>query len=106
LLIGPGTFSTAADFAATIKDLGVGTIVGEETGGLASSYGDVFSVELPNSELDLGISYKYFLRTGGFDNGRGVIPDIRIEAAQIKRVEGKDPVLSSLLEKIDGESGG
>ena len=106
VLTGPGTFSTAADFAATIKDVGAGKIVGEETGGLASSYGDVFSLELPNSGLDLGVSYKYFLRTGGFDNGRGVVPDIEIETDRVERVEGADPVLSGLLEKIGGETGG
>jgi len=77
VLTGPGTFSTAADFAATIKDVDAGKIVGAETGGLASSYGDVFSGELPNSGLDFGVSYKHFIRTGGFDDGRGVIPDIR-----------------------------
>ncbi|MCF7876481.1 hypothetical protein K9M06_05445 [Candidatus Bipolaricaulota bacterium] len=82
LLTGPGTFSTAADFAATIKDVEAGTIVGEETGGLASSYGDIFSGELPNSGLDFGVSYKHFTRTGGFDDGRGVIPDIRAEFDQ------------------------
>ncbi len=79
VLTGPGTFSTAADFAATIKDVDAGKIVGAETGGLASSYGDVFSGELPNSGLDFGVSYKHFIRTGGFDDGRGVIPDIRCD---------------------------
>jgi len=104
VLTGPGTFSTAANFAATIKDVGAGKIVGEETGGLASSYGDVFSLELPNSGLDLGVSYKYFLRTGGFDDGRGVAPDIEID--RVSRVQGTDPVLSGLLEEVEGETGG
>lgn len=52
-------------FAALIKDLEAGKIVGEETGGLASSYSDVFSCRLPNSGLRLGISYKYFHRPEG-----------------------------------------
>ncbi len=101
VLTGPMTFSTAADFAALIKDLEVGKIVGGETGGLASSYGDVFSCELPNSGLRLGISYKYFLRPGGFDDGRGVIPDIPIDSNPVKRVRGKNVVLENLLKTIE-----
>jgi len=101
VLTGPMTFSTAADFAALIKDLEAGKVVGEETGGLASSYGDVFSCRLPNSGLRLGISYKYFLRPGGFDDGRGVIPDIPIESNPVKRIKGKDVVLENLLKTIE-----
>lgn len=101
VVTGPRTFSTAVDFAALIKDLEAGKIVGEETGGLASSYGDVFSCRLPNSGLRLGISYKYFLRPGGFDDGRGVIPDIPIDSDPVKRVKGKDVVLDALLKTIE-----
>lgn len=101
VMTGPMTFSTAADFAALIKDVEAGKIVGEETGGLASSYGDVFSCQLPNSGLSLGISYKYFLRPGGFDDGRGVIPDIPIDSNPVKRVKGKDVVLDTLLKTIE-----
>ncbi len=100
LLTGPMTFSTAADFAALIKDLEAGTIVGEETGGLASSYGDVFKLNLPNSGLTVGISYKYFLRPAGFDDGRGVIPDIFLATNPMRRYQGEDIVLKGLLEKI------
>jgi len=100
LLTGPMTFSTAADFAALIKDLDAGTIVGEETGGLASTYGDIFKLNLPNSGLAVGISYKYFLRPAGFDDGRGVIPDIFLATNPVRRYQGKDVVLNELLEKI------
>ncbi|MFW6104864.1 MAG: S41 family peptidase [Candidatus Bipolaricaulota bacterium] len=100
LLTGRMTFSTAADFAALIKDLDAGTIVGEETGGLASTYGDIFQLNLPNSGLTVGISYKYFLRPAGFDDGQGVIPDIFLATNPVRRYQGEDVVLSHLLEKI------
>ncbi len=99
VLTGPRTFSTSTDFAAIIKDYGVGEIAGEETGGLASSYGDIYYDRLPNSELKFGVSFKYFLRPAGFDNGRGVIPDIRISLDGLDNGK-EDTVIATLLEKI------
>ncbi len=99
LITGPMTFSTAANFAALIKDVGAGTIAGEETGGLASSYGDIFKLNLPNSGLNFGVSYKYFLRPAGFDDGRGVIPDVFLPDEPISRYQGKDALLNELLAK-------
>jgi C-terminal processing protease CtpA/Prc len=93
--------STVRGYGKPFVRLEAGKIVGEETGGLASSYGDVFSCRLPNSGLRLGISYKYFLRPGGFDDGRGVIPDIPIDSNPVKRVKGKDVVLENLLKTIE-----
>lgn len=97
VLVGPQTFSAATDFAAMVKDLKVATIVGEETGGLASCYGDVLSLVLPNSKLQLGVSFKYFVRCGGFDDKRGVIPDI---IAHTSTVDGIDHCVQTVLEKI------
>lgn len=97
VLVGPGTFSAAADFAAMVKDLKAATVVGEETGGLASSYGDVLSFILPNSKLQLGVSFKYFVRCGGFDDKRGVIPDI---AVQIPITDDTDQLVRAVLEAV------
>ncbi|MCF8008610.1 MAG: hypothetical protein K9K32_02490 [Halanaerobiales bacterium] len=93
------TFSTATDFAAIIKDYGIGTIIGEETGGLASSYGDMISGRLPNSNLPFGISYKYFLRPAGFDNKRGVLPDIEIKINKLKFWYDKDQYQRMIINK-------
>jgi hypothetical protein len=51
LLIGPGTMSSASLFAATLQTLGRATLVGEETGGYATHYGNVVDVHLPNTGL-------------------------------------------------------
>ena len=32
--------------------------------------------------LELRVSYKYFVRPGGFDDGRGVLPDVEVPASQ------------------------
>ncbi len=55
-----------------VKDLGVATVIGEETGGLASCYGDVLSLTLPNSRIQLGVFYKCFVRCGGFDDKKAM----------------------------------
>ena len=79
LLVGPATFSAAADFAALCQDYEAALIVGQETGGLPTSYGDSFFFELPNTSLQGRSSYKYFVRPGGQETGRGVIPDQEID---------------------------
>lgn len=94
------TFSTATDFAAIIKDHKVGTIIGEETGGLASCYGDMIVDNLPNSNLPFGVSYKYFLRPAGFDDGRGVKPDIKIDINELKYWYDKDSYKEMVIKSI------
>ncbi|MEJ5229632.1 MAG: S41 family peptidase [Pseudothermotoga sp.] len=103
VLVGPQTFSAATDFAAMVKDLAVATIVGEETGGLASCYGDVLTLTLPNTKLNLGISFKYFLRCGGFDDKRGVLPDIIVYADQQATVKGIDQAVQAVLDLLNSE---
>ncbi len=93
LLIGPFTFSAAADFAAMVKDFQVGILVGEQTGGLATSYGDTFYFKLPRSGLSLRVSYKYFVRPSGADDGKGVLPDHKVVSKIGQAAKGSDPVL-------------
>lgn len=94
------TFSTATDFAAVVKDHNAGQIVGEETGGLASCYGDMIVDQLPNSKLSYGVSYKYFLRPSGVANGRGVIPDIKLNISKLKYWNSEE----KYRKKVIGES--
>lgn len=102
LLIGNYTFSSAADFAAVFKDFSLGTLVGEETGGLATSYGDVLPFIMPYSQLNFGVSHKYFVRPAGFDDGKGVLPDYEVKQTSADLKAGIDTVLKfteNLIEK-------
>ena len=75
------TYSSAADFAQTIKAYRIGEIVGEETGGWIVCYGDIIFDELPNSKLRIGISSVKFVNTGANESDwHGVIPDKKINA--------------------------
>lgn len=100
VLTGIRTFSSASDLAAEIKDMKLGTLVGEETGGLASCYGDSYFFMLPNTQIEVAVSHKYFLRPGGFDDGRGVLPDHEVKADPVEMAKGNDAVLERTLELI------
>ena len=55
---------------------------------------------MPCSELNFGVSHKYFLRAGGFDDGRGVIPDYNIQQTSDDIAKGVDTVLEFTKELI------
>lgn len=75
VLIDRQTYSAAVMFAATVKDHRLGTIVGEETGGLATQFADLYPFELPNTGLRVRVSHKLIVRPNGSHDRRGVIPD-------------------------------
>jgi C-terminal processing protease CtpA/Prc len=79
LLCDRSTYSAASFEAMCFKDHNMGIIAGEETGGRASFFGDVEHVTLPNSLLVCGIATRYFPRRAGYDDGRGVLPDLPLD---------------------------
>ena len=102
VLISSYTFSTASDFAAVIKDFEIGTLIGEETGGLPTSYGDSWPVTLPNSHLSLMVSWKYFVRPNGNTTytRNGLAPDVPVKTTAEDIREGIDPVMEKIKEII------
>lgn len=79
LLCDRWTYSAAVYLAVIVKDCNVGIIAGEETGGCASYFGNITSIRLPNSSLRCEIATKYFMRPAGFDDDRGVLPDLPLD---------------------------
>lgn len=78
VLVNLETYSSAADFAQCFKYYKRGIIIGEETGGLIKSYGDIVTVHLPNSGLELTVSSKLYYNVGANENDwQGVVPDIK-----------------------------
>jgi Periplasmic protease len=94
------TFSSATDFATAVKNFGIGTIIGEETGGLPTCYGDNIYLTLPNSGIRCTVSCKYFVRPSGVDDGRGVISDYEVKPLSEDLITGKDRVLELTLDLI------
>ncbi|MBC7808381.1 MAG: hypothetical protein H7145_19785 [Akkermansiaceae bacterium] len=92
-LAGAGTFSNGMAFASVIKDCQLGILVGEETGGVGSAYGDYITFRLPHSGFDLNISLKHIFRPSGIDDGRGILPDHEIRQTIEDTGAGRDTVL-------------
>ena len=76
------TFSSAADFSWAFKECGVGTVIGEETGGMNVCYGDILNYRLPVSKLSCSVSYKRFWGVHADEKDiHGTIPDVAVKAA-------------------------
>lgn len=75
LLTNTLTYSAAASFAGMFRELELGIIIGEETGGRIEYYGDYWFIEAPNTKINFHVSPKRFIQYGGTDYNRGVIPD-------------------------------
>ncbi|HRZ42146.1 MAG TPA: S41 family peptidase [Bacteroidales bacterium] len=100
VLVNGGTYSAASILAANLKYGRDYLLIGEETGG--ASEGTVAlrlgTVKLPNSGFYLryGIGYLQPIEKGG-EEGRGVMPDIRIIPTLKDRIDGIDPELRYAL---------
>jgi C-terminal processing protease CtpA/Prc len=97
------TFSSGADCAMLFKDYRIGTIIGQETGGLPSSYGDSYYFKLPNSGLEARVSFKTFIRPSGINDGKGVLPDVPINYTIDDLLDKKDLEMEYVLNQIHGE---
>jgi C-terminal processing protease CtpA/Prc len=94
VLIGGGTFSSAVDLADAIKTYRLATVIGEETGGRPSSFGEVYDFRTPIAGFLVGVSSAEFVRANGdTTDRRGVMPDIAVHrSAEDVRV-GRDPAI-------------
>lgn len=84
LLISPNTFSSASSFSWAFQYFKIGTVIGEESGGMNVCFGDVLSYVLPHSRLRCGVSWKKFCLYGADEQDiHGTIPDIEVPADQV-----------------------
>lgn len=87
------TFSSAQWLATWVKDGKLGTIVGQSSSNMPSSYGDALLFQLENSKLEGQISFKKWTRPDETkDNERALEPDVKVNY-------GEDP-LEKVLELI------
>jgi len=83
LLISHSTFSSAASFSWAFKHFRMGTVIGEESGGMAVCFGDVLPLKLPNTELVYVCSFKKFYQYGATDdNIHGTLPDYDVKSEE------------------------
>lgn len=106
VLVNEGTFSTATLFAAAVKTLRIGTLVGRETGGPAGvMFGENVPTQLPHSGLGMRVAsmrYQFGEKPPG-GSSCGVVPDRRVPRDVRARIEGGDPILERARTLDDNE---
>ncbi len=75
VLINRHSYSNTVMVAATVQDYGFGTVLGEETSDLASTYGAMEEFELTRTKVKVGFPKARIVRPNGDIAARGVIPD-------------------------------
>ena len=95
VLINRRSYSNAVSVAAIVQDYGFGTIIGEPTADLATTFGAMEQFTLPNTGFTIGYPKALIVRPSGDTRVAGVTPDIAIETP-IREPAG-DPVLQRAL---------
>jgi Peptidase family S41 len=96
LLIGAGTFSSAMMLADAARTYDLMWTVGEPTGGLPNTLGEIAFTQLPNSDLTVWFCKKMFVRASGDEGDLGpVVPHVVVTP-----VEGRDATLERAVAEI------
>jgi len=96
VLIGTGTFSSAVQNADTLHRVLHATLIGERTGGMPSGYGEVKTLILPNSKVQVQFTSKYFSPEKGASVAV-VEPDIVVHRTLEDALAGRDPALDAAI---------
>ena len=88
--------------ASIVQDYRFGTILGEETSDLASTYGAMEKFTLPNTGIEVGYPKARILRPSGNAEARGVRPDIEIPTPIVTGTD--DAVLARARAIVGGRS--
>ena len=93
LLTDRDSYSAASSLAATFQCYGMGTIIGEETGGTKIFRADFFTEELSHSRIFVNMSTTK-LFTACYDNEvEGIKPNINYSPNILQRISGVDTQL-------------
>jgi C-terminal processing protease CtpA/Prc len=93
-LIGSGTFSSAMMLANAVADFKLAKLIGEETGGIPNSFGEVYFFDLPNTKIQVSVSSALFVRANGNSRDRhGILPDVEVRPTDEDIRQGVDTVL-------------
>lgn len=104
LLTSHYTFSSANMFATAFKCYRIGTIVGQETGGVTIAYGDLIDFALPNTGLQAFCSCKVFVHPCAEPKLQGVRPDVEVAQSPQDTQAGRDTVLEYLFSRLKSET--
>ena len=95
-LIGHLTFSSAMMVANAVGDFKLATLIGEETGDPPTSFGELYSFNLPHSKFAINVSTAHFVRANGdASDKQPVLPDIKVTPTENDLERQVDAVLES-----------
>jgi C-terminal processing protease CtpA/Prc len=100
LLTSNYTFSSANAFVTAFKCYKIGTIIGQETGGVTIAFGEVVDFKLPNTQLEAFSACKRMYHPCGVTKLQGVLPDITLHQQLADTKAGRDTVLEYTREMI------
>jgi len=96
LLIGDQTFSAAMALADGMRTYDLMLTIGQPTGGVPNTLGDIGPFQLPNSGIVVNFSQKMFIRASGDETDLGPVrPHI-----EVAPVAGRDAALERAIEEI------
>jgi hypothetical protein len=98
-LISGETFSSGMWTADDLRKLGA-VLVGGPTGGKPNSYGNVRTLHLPNSQIQVGYSTTFYQLVSGADPP-SIAPDLAVEPTIADVRAGRDPLLDAAV--ADGD---
>ncbi len=88
--------SGSTNLLSNIQDEGRAVLVGDKTGGSAEgpTAGLLFTLTLPASKITTRIPYfRYYNNISNFQEGMGVVPDIKVRMTAEAFLQGQDPAL-------------
>jgi C-terminal processing protease CtpA/Prc len=102
-LISPQNSSATFQFALKCKQSGLGTLIGETTGGnLRGINGGYFFATLPESGIEFDVALISFSPDGPMPADAGVEPDIAIKQSAKDIAEGTDPAMDAAISHLNG----
>jgi C-terminal processing protease CtpA/Prc len=101
VLINRHSYSNAVNVAAIVQDYGFGTIVGEKTSDMATTFGAMETFRLRATGIPVSFPKAHIIRPSGDKRSDGVIPDWRLETPVIP--SRGDVVLQALLLRLNSE---
>lgn len=107
LLISERTFSSAARFADLFKTFSIGKILGRESRGFRTHYGEAKWYDLEKTGLGFGISSNFFVSASGDMKPHGVVPDYEIEIKNVDdlfAIFGNEYYLQEALKYLSKEN--
>jgi hypothetical protein len=103
MLANKNSFSSAAMLAATFKCYNMGTLVGQETGGVQIFFDEPLLLTLANTKLRFLASYQYRYCSCGRETHRGIIPDYSVEWSLEDKIKQLDSELELIKKLINNE---